>query len=160
MAKTKKASKTIEGDIVKFEFSTGQTLEADLNKLPDEMKLKLALHGLSQKLGDSYAGAEDGEAYECANKVLEDLVAGNWSSRVAGAGSPRTTMLAEALALAANVTVEEAVAKIADMDDEKVKAIRNHQVVKAKLAEIKAKRAAEAAAAAAKDLAEAGPIEL
>jgi len=80
-------------------------VEADLSKLSAEIIAKLALHGLTQKVADSAAGAVkdagfDGRKYadltkdekskvdevakESMGAVLEALVAGNWSERRAG----------------------------------------------------------------------------
>lgn len=147
----KKASKKIEGDVVTINFEeTNQTLTADLNKIPPEIQQRLAMHGLSQKLGDSYAGVDASEAFEKASAVLEDLTAGNWSTRVAASG-PRTTQLAEALAEVTGKSVEEAAAKLEEMDDDQKKDLRKHPHIKAALATIKAKAAAEAAERASKE---------
>ena len=43
---------------VRFTFDNGETFPADLHALPEAMIYRLAVHGLSQKLGDSYAGAK------------------------------------------------------------------------------------------------------
>ena len=68
----------------------------------DGIKTRLAMHGYSQKVGDSYAGAETiEESASRAQAVIDQLLAGEWSqARASGTGAPRTTMLAEALSRA------------------------------------------------------------
>lgn len=145
----KKASKSIEGDILTIKFEeTNEELVVDINNIPAEIISRLAMHGLSQKLGDSYAGADVAEAFARADGVAKDLLEGNWSTRVAASG-PRTTQLAEALAAATGKPLEEAAALVETMDDEAKKSLRAHPHIKAQLATIKATKAAEAAQKAA-----------
>lgn len=154
----KKASKTIDGDVITIDFSTGEQLVADLSTIPQEIIHRLAMHGLSQKLGDSYAGAADEERFAKASGVFGDLAEGNWSTRVA-AGSPRTTQLAEALAAATNKELAEAVALLETMEDEAKKQLRKHPLIKAELATIKAAKATADAAKAASEVEGAAPLE-
>ena len=49
-----KKSVSVENESVTFGFE-GNSVEFRLDQLPGEMITRLALHGLSQKLGDSYA---------------------------------------------------------------------------------------------------------
>lgn len=156
----KKATKKIEGDILTIDFpAEGKTLTVDINELPPEIVSRLAMHGLSQKAGDSYAGADEGECYDKASGVVEDLKKGEWTSRVAASG-PKATQLAEALAAATGKTIEEAAAKIESLDDEQKAALRKHPQIKVKLAEIKAAKAAEAAQKAAAEVADAPALEI
>ena len=145
----KKVSKAIDGESLTITFADESKFATTLDTYPDDIKIKLAMHGLSQKLGDSCAGAEPEECADKINSVHNELVAGNWTSRVAGSSTPRSTMLAEALAQVAEVSIEEAAAKLAEKSDEEKKAIRNHSQIKAALAQIKAAKAAEAAQKAA-----------
>jgi len=137
---TKKASKKVEGTTVTIEFATGQTLTANAADLPDEMKRNLIVHGLSQKLGDSYAGADEKEAFDCANRVLEGLMKGEWSTRGEGGGG-RASMFLEALAAVLGLSLDEAKAKFDSKTEEEQAAIKNHPQIKTKTAEIKAARA-------------------
>ena len=147
----KKAEKTIDGDIITIKFlETNEELVVDINDIPAETISRLAMHGLSQKLGDSYAGADAAESFARADGVAGDLRDGNWSTRVAASG-PRTTQLAEALAAATGKTLEEAAAKLETLDDDAKKGLRAHPQIKVELANIKAKKAAEAAVKAAAD---------
>lgn len=144
----KKAEKKIEGDVLTVTFlETNEELTVNINDIPAETISRLAMHGLSQKIGDSYAGADAAESFARANGVASDLKDGNWSTRVAASG-PRTTQLAEALAAATGKPLEEAAAKLEEMDDEGKKNLRAHPQIKVELANIKAKKAADAAAKA------------
>jgi len=152
----KKATKKIEDNVVHVEFSNGEKLEAPLVGFTDAIKERLACHGLSQKLGDSYAGAETIEAaIAAARRVLAELLAGNWTAaRAAGEGGPRLTLLVEALARVASaetgteVTIEMSTEVIEDMDDDEKKAVRGNPAVQVAINEIKLERAQTKAAKA------------
>ena len=156
----KKATKSIDGDIITITFEeTNETLTVDINNIPAETISRLAMHGLSQKLGDSYAGADVGESFARAEGVAKDLQDGNWSTRVAASG-PRTTQLAEALAAATGKTLEEAAAKLETLDEDAKKALRAHAQIKVELARIKATKAAAAAEKAAAEVGDVAPLTL
>lgn len=143
----KKAEKKIEGEVLSISFATGEALSIGLADVPSDTLTRLAMHGLSQKVGDAYAGGEPEEAYARAAAVVADLLAGNWTTRVAASG-PKATQLAEALALATGKTMDEAAAVLETMDEDQKKDLRKHPQIKVQLATIKA-RLAEAAAAKA-----------
>lgn len=163
-----KTSKNIDLDsgsiTISFPSSgTEETITVKLADLPESNQLRLAMHGLSQKLGDATAGAELDECLPRVKAVAEALMdPDGWTTRVAGAGGPRTTQLAEALAAVTGKSVEEAAAVVNDLDDEQKKELRANAQIKAKLAEIKAAAAAKAAekAAAAAASGEAGGMDL
>lgn len=124
-------------------------LSVDVKDLNKEILQNLALHGLSQKIGDSYAGVKNtDEAMEKAGAVVDRLKAGDWKA-ARTAASPKSTQLAEALAEAYGKTLEEAVAALSKLDDDQKKAVRKDAKVKAALERIKAENAAKKA----KDLA-------
>ena len=50
----------------------------DATELSEEMLNRLIVHGLAQKLGDSYAGRDDHE--DCTEAVWSNLMAGNWGA--------------------------------------------------------------------------------
>lgn len=133
----------------KFEDSTEQTV--DLNSLSDEVKFRLMVHGASQKIGDSYAGAKSEPkpvdfAKTSVAETIKQLIDGLW--RVTSPGGPRVTDLAIAYATVMGETQENAVELIGTLTDEEVKALRNKPKIKAALLGIAAKRATEKAAAA------------
>jgi len=137
---TKKIADDLSG--VAIEFSSGERLAANLADLTAEIITQLALHGLSQKLGDSYAGEKDVSVAKVkAGKVLERLVAGDWRAVREGGGGGRITDLAQALADITGRTIEEAVSRIEDMDKDEKSALRKHKKIKARLAEIAYERA-------------------
>jgi len=151
----KKATKTVENDAVSIDFVNDTNLTVALTDLPDNIKSRLACHGLSQKLGDSYAGAESVEdAYAAASRVRDELVNGNWvAARAAGGGVIRTTLLAEALARVATVglhkndpnaeeiTTEQAREVLEEMSDDDKKDLRKDFGIQKVIAEIKLERA-------------------
>jgi hypothetical protein len=78
----RKLTKQIEGEILTIGFSDETTAQFDLGLLSDDIKVKLAMHGLSQKLGDSAAGDETTqEAKESVQAVWNSILKGEWSTR-------------------------------------------------------------------------------
>lgn len=150
-----KKSVDTESRSVLFTFEDESTEIFDLSKCPEDIVTALALHGASQKGGDSYAGAAKAceaqgmtaLAYSKAQveRVIQNLYEGNFRAASGGGGGPRITMLAEAVARATNQEVADIIAKIAEADDETKAALRAHSDVKKALAEIKAERAVAAA---------------
>ena len=157
----RKTSKKIEGDVITISFPdapTEDTVVVDLNNLPENIVQRLAMHGLSQKLGDSTAGAELEECHERVSAVAEALKdPDGWTTRVPGAAGPRTTQLAEALAAATGKDIAEAAQIVADLDDDGKKDLRAHPQIKSELAKIKAAAAARAAEKAASAATEDAP---
>ena len=142
MARIAKKSVTTNG--VLFSFVNGTELEPMLDGLDEGIIKSLAIHGLSQKIGDSYAGAESvEEAIAAANGVWENLKAGLWGAKVQRGGK-----IVEALARATGQTFEACFEKWQGMDDKTQAAIRKHKDVKAALAGMEAARAAALAEAA------------
>lgn len=155
-----------DGAAVAITFPDESILALGLEKLSEAVVTRLAVHGLSQKLGDSFAGAasEDNPltyAKERVAAVIEQLLAGDW--RVTGVGGPRVTLLARALARATGQTVEAAVEvltdKEAELDNGETKkadnpwkqwqaSLRGQPAVKAATSEIKLEDAKKAAATA------------
>lgn len=157
---TKRATAVWNKDILTITaIETEEVLTFDINTLNDEMKLKLLKHGLKQKLCDSYAGAEPTEIFPKVSGVAKDLENGDWSSRVAGTGTPRTTQLAAALVAVTGQDMETVMAKLEDMSEDAKKELRKHDDIKKAILDIKAKEAADkAAAAAANPVVETSPI--
>lgn len=129
---------------VSFTFSNGTLIEALLSDMSPDMVTNLALHGLSQKIGDSYAGTKDVEdSIAFASAMLKRLQEGEWKvAREGGGGAQRTSMIVEALAAATGKTRDEALEVVATLDKDKVAALKKHPLVAAELAKIAAARAA------------------
>lgn len=157
-----KRTKDFETGTVTFTvLETGQTLECSVASLPNDMITKLAVHGLNAKVGDG-AASDSVDAIEVMTAIWAQLQEGTWNAKGTGGGGPRVTELAEAYAMAANGTVEQAQAKIADMSDEEKKDLRGHAQVKAAMATIKKAKADAKAKQATKDakVSEDAPLSL
>ena len=73
-----KKSVNVENELVAFAFEN-EMVEFRLADLSAEMVTRLALHGLSQKLGDSYADSTKiTDPQSAASVVWENLLEGNW----------------------------------------------------------------------------------
>jgi hypothetical protein len=129
-----------------FAFTHGASINVRLADLSPEVRNRLALHGLEQKLRDAYAGVSDPEqAYGLARKVLDALRAGQWTVR--GSSEPRPDsmeVLSQAVvaaAAAAGRTLEpEAVkAKLKTLDRSALSKLRSDPRVAAELARLRGK---------------------
>lgn len=148
---TAKAKKTVREDLsgVDFEFAHGTVVAVNLEDFSEQTIANLVCHGLSQKLGDSYSGAESSEqAQTFLEKVLERLKAGEWTAAREGGGGRGVSQLVEALHRATGQPVEACNDLVQSMDDDQKKGLKEHSDIKAALAEIRAEKAAEAAAKA------------
>lgn len=134
-------------------FADGASSEVQIDSLPSNIVRMLALHGLSQKLGDSYASVKGdvAEAKKRYEAVLTQLQAGEWKqAREGGEGGAKVTELAEAIARFKNAPIEKANAVVAKATDEQVKAWKANAKIKAIIAQIRAEKAAARAAEAEK----------
>lgn len=113
---------------------------------------RLMVHAISQKVGDSYAGAADAEnptqyIKDAIAETIAQLLKGEW--RVTTPGGIRVSLLARALARATGKTVEEAQAVVdhfSELNDEGkasdagkawLKTMRANEQIKAHTAAIK-----------------------
>lgn len=140
-----KINKVIREDLTGVDFTDVEgnvLLSVNLKDLPKEILTNLALHGIAQKVGDSYAGVKvQSEAVDKAKAVADRLVAGDWRA-ARQAASPRATQLAEALATAFGKTLEEANAALAKLSEDQIKELRKRPAIKLELQKIQAKKAA------------------
>lgn len=161
--KCKKTYKNGEGEIsshasadvisLSFAFTDGPTSEIVLSDLSADVLKAAAAHGLSQKLGDSYAGKDGDEAVEAFGTVLEQLKGGEWIKVGEGVGT-RPSMVADAIKAALEAsgeTVDEdryklIVEKVKGNDARKA-ALAN-AAISAQYERIKAERAVERASKA------------
>lgn len=145
-------SKIMPGDVggkpnvVQFILGNGLKVEADLTAMAGGMVEQLALHGLSQKVGDSAAGFSKAGDYSGAfgamQQVVDNLYAGQWSTRGQGGG---VSDLVQAIAELRGVELDAAQAAVDAMDEDQLKRVTSHPQIKAKVADIKAMRLAKAA---------------
>jgi hypothetical protein len=148
-----KKSYDVTSGIVTFEFENEETRTLALDDYSPEIQRQLALHGLSQKGGDSYAGAaraadEEGISVEdycvaAVERVDQQLRDGNFNA--GGGGGVRGGIFAEALAKATGKTLDEALAVINSLPEDKIKEVKKHPAVKNEMLQIRAARAAAAA---------------
>lgn len=143
-----KIAKKVVGDTyVRFEFANGEFTQCDVSKLSSDIIHRLALHGLSQKVGDSYASAESvTDAQRNAEEVWRNLSNGIWATKATRGGK-----IVEALSRATGKPIDECLEAYAAMDDDARKALRVHPSIKAALASIEAERAAALAKAVPDD---------
>ncbi len=117
------------------------TVVAEYNKLSDAMKLRVGLHGLNAKVGDSAASLSV-DAVVVMQEVLDGLYADDWGrGRGAGDGVGRSTDLHEALAqLYPDKTSEEVAAVIAKKSKEDRATLKKHPTIVSIIEDIKKKR--------------------
>jgi hypothetical protein len=131
-----------------FQLRNGVKVEACLDKFPADMVERLALHGLSQKGGDSITQASKDNDFHAAfgliQGVVDNLENGLWSVR----GGSSTSDLVAALADILETDLESAQAAVDKADDEQIAVLRKNPQVKAKILELQSERARKQAESA------------
>lgn len=141
---------------VVFAFADGNQLVVEPAAFNPTISRCLLLHGISQKIGDSYASAKDAaEAFETASALYEALAGedGVWLQRGESAG-PRASLLAEAMVRVVPdkyPTLEAAVERLSTLTKEERAARAKIPAVAAAIETIKAERATARAAKLAAD---------
>lgn len=167
MAKFKKSveleARTVTFQTVDDNGKVAREAVFDLSKVSEDILIRLALHGASQKIGDSYSGAGDeADPVAYAESAIDDtiaqLYAGDW--RVSGTGGPRVSDLAKALSRINGKPVEENQTSLAAASDEQKKAMRKHPKVALALAEIAEENAKARKAKLAEAAAKAGDLPI
>ena len=145
----------LEAGTVTFSDDSDNVIEVvSYAELTPEMVIQAALHGVSQKVGDSYAGAlkategldttPEAWSIQRVKDSAKQIRGNDWNLRTGG-GGPAVTDLAYAIAEATGSTVDEVAAKLAalegDEGKEVKKGLRANPQVAAILARIKAERA-------------------
>ncbi len=146
------AKKLVEDTSIIFIFAdeTSETIELDF--FSKEIINRAALHGFSQKLGDSYSGITNvAEAKLAMHGVLAALRAGDWNRKGGSTGGKWV----EALARATGETIERTLEAWDKMTDEVKAATKKHPDLIKVLREIELERAQ----ARADSLAESGDVE-
>lgn len=133
---------------VVFTLGSGQQITACLDQVPEGMLERLAIHGLSQKIGDAAASFSKERdflgAFTSMGSVWENLQAGLWASKSGGG----TSDLVAAIAKLKGISLEEAQAGIDKATEEQIATLRKHPAVKEAIAKMQAARAKEAMKAA------------
>lgn len=150
MAKAKILSKIVDAvaKTVTFKFADDTSQVLDLNQCSDEIVLNLALHGTSQKVGDSAAGAgsqSDPVAFakEQIKGVIGTLLEGKWTTRTPGAA--KQNLVVEALARIRGTDVDTMREFYNELDDDQKKGVKANKQVKAMVSTIRSERDNKAA---------------
>ncbi len=131
------ATKTKTANGVTFEFENEEVVEVDLGSFDQDMIVQFAIHGMTQKLGDSYASSLTvSEAVEKFYDVLRNLEAGHWNSQRSASGG----IWVEAIARATGKELTECQEMWTSKDDAGKKAIKAHAKIKLAKAEITIER--------------------
>ena len=136
----------LDTGVVYFAFGNGETVEIDSNSIPEDTRKQCTLHGISQKGGDSYAGAKGNyaEAIQSVKDIRDQLYAGAWKADRDSEGRPRLGELAEAIARIKGVDLERATAAVEKATDEQRKEWRSNAKVKFTIQQIRTEKAAKA----------------
>jgi hypothetical protein len=141
-----------------FLFANGEERAVEREQFPPNIRAAHEFHGMSQKLGDSYASAESVEAaVEAFDTRLEASLEGRWLDRTEGA--VRTSDLAQAmhnLKPEKYPDVKAAQAAIATMTKEERKARESIPQVAAEIERLRFERAQAKVKAAQEAAAKAG----
>ena len=132
------ASKTVVGTTLTFAWADESTTVVNLEDFSPELIERAAMHGLSQKLGDSYSGIKNvDDAQFAMREVIESLSAGDWNRKGEAAGG----VWIEAIVQASGQAIADVVAKWAEMDDAAKAAVKKNPQVKLAKAMIDAAKA-------------------
>ena len=142
-----------EGSVI-FNFGNGKSLQLGVGELNAEMKQRSLLHGINQKVRDSFAGVKGDYAkgVENAQDIIDQLKAGSWkAARGEGESRPRVEELAAAIAALKGIDFETAKKAATEASDEKRKEWRNHPRIKAAIAKLRLEKAEAELAASEKE---------
>jgi len=138
MSSIKKAVVSTFDHSLSFKFASGKTVNIETSDLTDEICQKALIHGLKQKLADSYSGVKTDHEVEAAfEATLNSLLTGSWNAGRSSLGG----IWVEALARAAGVSVEEAAQKWRELEEEAQKDLKKNAQIKQAKAEIELERA-------------------
>lgn len=147
-----------------FSFGNGEVVRGNVNEFSDDQKTNLMMHGLMQKIGDSYASAKGDFVIgiAAAMKVVDQLLNDQWVASKASSGEakPRSGELACAIANLKKLDLATVTAAVDKASDEQRKAWRKHPAIAAEVARLRAVKAAERAAKAQGDATGAGDIDI
>lgn len=143
-----------KADQISFKLGNDQTVVVKRKDISDENFIRAAWHGISQRLGDSCAGLSKDNSFGVAYNVLSDLKEQlgkpEWSSGRSDFGG--ISDLITAIANIKKKPVETVQAAIDKATDEQKKAFMKNPAIKAEIADIRARRAKQAAEADTTDI--------
>ena len=150
LKKAKVETNESEGQLI-WNWADETTDTLTLDNLATDLIHKAALHGLKQKLSDSYAGATTVTEAKLAFEAVRDaLQNGTWNAGRSSSGG----IWVEAIASAAAVTIEEALDKWNSLSEDEKKELKKHPQIKQCKAEIDLERAKKKAEGTELDLSE------
>lgn len=121
------AKKSIVDNTVSFAFGdegSAGNVSVDITQFPDEIQTRFAVHGLSQKLGDSYAGIKSpADAMDQVNTLVKQLEKGDWTAASNAAG-PKAGKVVRALFRLAEKQAK-AIKKFTGLSDVSLDSIRD-----------------------------------
>lgn len=129
-------------------FADGTSIEVNVLELPATQQDNLRMHGLEQKLRDSYSGAKGNVEIikGSINKVLDNLRGDKWTaSRASGETVSRSLEIVQAIANLKGLEASAVQGVYDNATDEQRDTWRKHPAIKAEIASIRAKAAAERA---------------
>lgn len=136
-----KVTKKVSDTGVIFSFASGDVLTCDVADIDTDIMERLAIHGISQKVGDSYAGIPDVvESYNTAKAVWNNLLNGLWAVKASRGGR-----LVDALHRVTGKPLELCQEKVSGMDDDTKKLLLKRADIKKALADMAAEAAERAA---------------
>lgn len=141
-ALVRKTIDTASGAVIWSNAKTGDEIDRQsLQDLSEEMKTRLALHGLSQRGGDSYASASNiSEVQEALSKTLTSIRAGTWSN-ARSAGGSAVPLIVRALAKALGIEESKAQEIYAEMPTGEQRILRKIPEIAAVLEELRPPKA-------------------
>ena len=143
--KAQKESTVADGKVtVRFDFRNGET---SYFTVPEAMVLKFAAHGAEQKLGDAMAGLESVDDCQLAvDDLIEQLYAGDWTSRRESSGFAGASILLKALCEQTGKSVDVIKAFLAKKTHAEKLALRNSAKIKPIIEKLEAEKAARSKA--------------
>lgn len=131
-----KISKSIKADSVQLSFPHGGVVDVSLSALPSTIVTRLALHGLSLKLGAiASSSASEEEAFQRAKELANRLACGQWSLRDR---EPTYSWFEKAVANYWNLPLAEARNNLKAMPKWEVQEMRSSPVIQASILCLKA----------------------
>lgn len=129
----------LEDMSVTWYFANGLMRTAKLDTFNEGVQKAFALHGVSQKLGDCYASADDAtEAMESWQALHMQLLEGSWEKPTReGGGASDGGMLAQAVAKVLGCSVADAAATLKAMEPKERKALELEPDIAKELAAIR-----------------------
>ncbi len=142
-AKSLKAVDT-ENRTVTFYVKNGQMVVVELDKIPQPNQLRLALHGISQKVGDDAAGIDEPDDVAVALESMRDrLYGGEWSAERTKGEFSGVSDLVKAIVEVTGKAVENVREGVKKMSAQEKAAVKANTRVKAVLDRLEAERLAK-----------------